>query len=178
LQGGTNGPKDKSHPPLRVLRRITYGTVDEVKKGERLKDERGLDLEPSVYLVPIALEHGVVQMHAEHLSVLTNTPTNLPRWHVNAAQFPHKGLMQQVGKTKFVFTQQAHACLVLADETYVDAFATAVLNALPTVAQVPMSDVRAYAREKYDTGDAEWRAFIDGGDSRQQRDWGKWLRKS
>src|SRR5882672_156657 len=87
LQGGTNGPANND-PPLRVLRRIAYGTVDEVKKGERLKDERGLDLEPSVYLVPEALENGAVQMHAEHLSVLSNAPNNQPRWHVNASQFP------------------------------------------------------------------------------------------
>lgn len=117
-------------------------------------------------------------MHAEHLSVLTNAPNNQPRWHVNASRFPHKGLMHQRGGTKFVFTQQAHACLMLADETDVDAFAAAVLAALSTVAVIPISDVRAYAREKYEAGDAEWRAFIDGGDPKHQKDWCKWLTKA
>lgn len=74
LPGGTSGADD-SDPPLRVLRRIAYSTVDEVKKGERLTGDRGLDLEPSVYLVLKAVENGAVQMHAEHLSVLSNAPT-------------------------------------------------------------------------------------------------------
>jgi hypothetical protein len=177
LQGGTNG-RENNGPPLRILRRITYGTVDEVKKGERLKDERGLDLEPSVYLVSEAIENGAVRMHAEHLSVLSNAPNNQPRWHVNASQFPHKGLVRQLGETKFVFTQQAHACLTLTDEADVDAFAAAVLASLNVVSEVSMPAVRTYARERYDAGDAEWRAFIDGGDLKHQKDWGKWLKKA
>lgn len=177
MQGGTSGPTN-SDPPLRVLRRITYGTVEEVKKGEKLKDERGLDLEPSVYLVSETLEKGTIQMHAEHLSVLSNAPNNQPRWHVDASDFPHRGLVHQPGETKFAFTQQAHACLALADEADVDAFAAAVLASLSAVAEVPMSDVRAYAREKYEAGDPEWRAFVDDGDDKRRKDWAKWLKKA
>ena len=177
MPGGTSGADD-SEPPLRVLRRIAYSTVDEVKKGERLTGDRGLDLEPSVYLVPKAVQNGDVQMHAEHLSVLSNAPNNQPRWHVDVSQFPHKGIVRQLGETKFSFTQQVHACLALADEADVDAFAAAVLAALPVVSEVSMADVRAYARQKYDTGDAEWRAFIDGGDQKHQKDWRKWLKKT
>lgn len=129
LQGGTNGKGD-SEPPLRVLQHIAYSTVDEVKKRERLTGDRGLDLEPSVYLVPKAVENGDVQMHAAHLSVWSNAPNNQPRWHVDASQVPHQGIVRQLGETKFSFTQQVHACFALANEADVDAFAAAVLAAL------------------------------------------------
>jgi len=129
LQGGKNSP-EINDPPLRVLRRITYESVEELKQLERLAGERGVDLEPSVYLVPEAIVRGVVQMHAEHLSVLSNAPNKHPRWHVNVSQLPHKGIVRKLGKTKFAFTQQAHACLTLMDEADVDAFADAVFACL------------------------------------------------
>lgn len=178
LQGGKNSP-EINDPPLRVLRRITYESVEELKQLERLAGERGVDLEPSVYLVPEAIVRGVVQMHAEHLSVLSNAPNKHPRWHVNVSQLPHKGIVRKLGKTKFAFTQQAHACLTLMDEADVDAFADAVFACLGSdaVAEVNMPDIQRYAREKYEAGDAEWRAFVDGGDPKHQKDWGKWLRR-
>jgi len=40
-----------------------------------------------------------------------------------------------------------------------------------------MPDMQRYAREKYEAGDAEWRAFVHGGDPKHQKDWGKWLRR-
>ncbi len=40
-----------------------------------------------------------------------------------------------------------------------------------------MSQVRGYAKEQYDAGDAEWRAFIDGGDAKHQKEWLKWLKR-
>jgi len=162
---------------LRLLRRNTYENVDDLLKTERLKGEHGLDLEPSVYLVPATMERGTVRMHAEHLSVLTGAPNNQARWHLDASRLPHRGIERQLGTTKFAFTQQAHAILRLTDEADVDALAQAMLSTQADVVEVPVSQVRGYAKGKYDAEDTEWRAFIDGGDAKHKKEWLKWLKR-
>lgn len=167
--------KGSSVPVLRVLRRTTWATPEEFAKGERLRIDGLRDAEPSIYRVQESERGNVVRMHAEHCTITPGTPNASPRWHVDARDFPHDGMFEQRGQTKFRFTQETHACLALTTDAAADRFIAAIFEAQPKAVAVPLSEVRAYASERLKDGDVEWNNFLSSLDEKRRKEWSKWI---